>query len=410
MSRLKRAALFSVQYLLKRFPCVAALGARQVGKTTLLKQVFPEAPFFDLEKQSDFQRIARDPEFFLTQYPGPVVFDESQRLPELFAALRVAIDANRQVNGRFLISGSSSPNLLRAVTESLAGRVALFELGGLSLEESWRLSPSPFFEILKSKKFKDLLGLKKRLRGSQVFESCYYGSYPQAFLQRKSDGSFFRLWMENYFETYVNRDVRTLFPKLNLQAYQRFVNMLAYSSGNILNASDFARTLDVSQPTVKYYLQIIEGTFLWRQLPSYHKNIRKRIVKMPKGYIRDSGLLNFLLGIRSEADFWNHPQAGRIWESFITEEIIKGFKSQLISIDPYYLRTHNGTEIDLLLEGDFGIIPIEIKLGAKTDARKIEALIRFVKDARLSLGIVINNADSVGWLAEKIIQVPATFL
>jgi hypothetical protein len=404
---IKRTALSSLAYLLKSFPCVAVLGSRQIGKTTLLKQTWPKAPFYDLEKNSDLDRISRDPEFFLSQMATPVIFDESQILPSLFPALRVAIDAQRNRKGRFLISGSSSPDLLKSITESLAGRVAMFELGGFSLDEAWGKKQSLFYEILDSKRFKELAALKPRYKKNQIVDSLFFGGYPEPFLGKKRDKKFFRLWMENYFSTYINRDIRRLFPSLKIEVFRRFISMLAYSSGDIINASDFARSLDVSQPTVKLYLRIAEGTFLWRNLSSYRKSLRKRITKAPKGYLRDSGLLIHLMGIRSSSELFHHSRVGRIWESFVSEEIIKGFKNKLLDVQPSYYHTPNETEIDLILEGNFGILPIEIKLGVKTDDRRVKGLIRFVEDHKLDLGIVINNSEQVSWLSSKIIQIPA---
>ena len=237
--KIKRSAAHSIEYLLSQFPCVAVLGTRQVGKTTLIKQVLPEAPFFDLERRVDCDRVRRDPDFFFSQYDSPLIIDEAQLVPELFPALRVAIDARRGENGRFLISGSSSPDLAGKLNESLAGRMAVFE------------------------------SLKPRFDTARLFESCLRGGYPEAFLERRDDAKSFALWMENYVRSYLQRDVRILFPGLNLDAYQLFLDMLSRSSGQMVNASDLGRSLGVSQPTVQQYLRIAQGTFVWRRHPSY---------------------------------------------------------------------------------------------------------------------------------------------
>jgi predicted AAA+ superfamily ATPase len=215
--------------------------------------------------------------------------------------------------------------------------------------------------------------------------------------------------MENYFATYVRRDISMLFPGLNLNAYQRFIRMLAHSTGTIINASEFARSLSVSQPTVRSYLEIIAGTFLWRNLESYQKNVRRRVSKMPKGHLKGSGLLCHLLGIRNTESLLSHPGVGRIWEAFIVEELIKEFEARLIKVSAYYYRTHNQAEIDLILEGELGTLPIEIKLGRKIDRRQIATLKNFISEQNLPIGLVINNAEHIEWLAPKIVQVPATF-
>ncbi len=373
MSEIKRSFTASLEYLLEHFPAVAVLGARQIGKTTLLSQLCPEAPCFDLESPSDLARIEDDPEFILAQYTETVVIDEAQSLPALFPVLRVLIDKRRTRAGQFLLSGSSSPLLIDNITETLAGRVAAVEFGGISLQESWQLPTSPFYDWIRHGNYDALPDWAPRTHQDRLWQSCIYGQYPEPFLKRK-DGRFHALWMENYFATYVRRDISTLFPGLNLNAYRRFIRMLGHSTGTIINASEFARSLNVSQPTVRSYLEIIAGTFLWRNLESYRKNIQRRVSKMPKGHLRDSGLLCHLLGIRNPHDLLRHPGAGRIWEAFIIEELIKGFEERLIQVHPYFYRTHNQAEIDLILEGEFGTLPIEIKLGAKTDRRQLTTL------------------------------------
>ncbi len=408
MSDIKRVAENTIRGLLKRFPCVAVVGARQTGKTTLIKNLLPKTPFYDMERQADFQRAKDDPDFFLSSIQTPAVIDEAQKLPELFNALRVAIDQDRRP-GRFLISGSSSPDLLKGITESLAGRVALFELCGFSTEEMWGLKPSPFYEMIGEKRFGDLPGLRPRLDLKRVLEACVSGTYPEPFLKRR-DPEYVRLWMENYFDAYVKRDIRDIFPGLNIALYRTFLQMLALASGETFNASSFARSLDVSQPTVKSYWRIAEGTFLWRGLPSYAKNATKRVSHMPRGHWRDSGLLNHLLRVRTPEDLRAHPQVGRIWEGFVIEELLKGFRNRAISCDAFYYQTHNQAEIDLILEGDFGLLPVEIKWGFKTDPRRLLSLRRFVEERGAPLGLCVNNAESVEWLAPKILQIPAAYL
>jgi len=407
MHDIKRSAVTSINFLLKKFPCVAILGARQIGKTTLLKQVLSKAPFFDMEKQADFDRISRDPDFFLSQYENPIVIDEAQILPEFFSALRVKIDANRNRNGQYLISGSSSPELLTKISESLAGRIAIFELGGFSLEESWKKNGNSLYQHIAEKNTAKILSLKPQLSNRQLLESCLTGSYPEPFLKHRNDPKTFSLWMENYFRSYIERDVRNTFPGLNIENYRRFVSMLAGASGQILNASEFARSLNVSQPTVKSYFQIAHGTFVWRILPSYQKNISKRIIKMPKGHMRDSGLLNYILKNRDVDSLQIHPLYGRIWETFVIEEFLKGFQNRLILTEPFFYRTSNQAEIDLILEGEFGTLPIEIKSGTLTPKKSIITLKQFVEEHNLPFGIVINQSRENIWLTEKILQISA---
>jgi len=186
--------------------------------------------------------------------------------------------------------------------------------------------------------------------------------------------------------------------------------MIAYSTGEIINASNFGRSLDVSQPTIKKYMEIIEGTFLWRKLAPYEKSKTKRVSKMPRGHLRDTGLINYLLNISNVQSLKGHQLYGRIWEGFITEQIIKGVDRNLIKYSSYFYRTNNQSEIDLIIEGRFGTIPIKIKSGSNTSIKQLKTLENFVKAESCPYGIVVNNGDQIYKLSNKIIQVPAIFL
>lgn len=407
MSYLKRDLSRTIQYLLANFPVVAVLGARQVGKSTLLRNTLPEAAYFDLEREADFQRVSDDPALLLQEVTLPVIFDEAQLSPALFRALRVTVDERREVSGQFLLSGSSSPHLLKQISETLAGRIAIVELDPLSWHEVLERPANDLLRAFESpEKLPELQATKNK---QELLDLCLKGGYPEPVL-KSGDKRFYRLWMENYLKTYVERDVRALFPQLNLEAYKRFIQMLAFSSGEIINAANFARSLDVSQPTIKSYLEIVEGTFLWRRLSSYQKNVNKRIVKMPKGHIRDTGLINYFLRIQNVNDMKSHPQFGCIWETFIIEQILRHFKNNAERVEYYYYRTHNQAEIDLILETDFGLIPVEIKAGSVTPKKQITTLENFVKEHNCRYGLVINNGDQVYRLSESIYQLPAIFL
>lgn len=408
MSYKKRLITDSLHYLLSNFPVVAVLGARQTGKSTLIRQILPNAAYFDLERQADFQRVNDDPELLLQEVDQPVIFDEAQLSAGLFRALRVSIDQRRNQPGQFLLSGSSSPQLLQQVSETLAGRVAIVELDPLSWHELLGTkTPNDIVATLADPE--KMLHLEPTSNKAELLNLCLYGGYPEPTLKRK-DKKFFRLWMENYFKTYIERDIRALFPQLRLDAYQRFIQMLAFSSGEMINAASFARSLDVSQPTIKHYFDIVEGTFLWRRIPSYQKNVRKRVVKMPRGHIRDTGLINYFLRLHDENDMKAHPRFGRIWETFITEQLIRAYKDQIERIEYTYYRTQNQAEIDLILETDHGLIPIEIKAGSVTSKRQLIALEQFIKEHHCPYGLVINNGDDTYKLSPSIYQLPAIYL
>ncbi len=407
MKPITREFTAGIKQLLHNFPCVVVLGARQTGKTTLLRQVLPDAPIFDLERTGDYERITADPLFFLNSNPLPLLIDEAQLCPELFSAIRVKIDEDRGRNGQFLLSGSSSPELLKNVSESLAGRVAIVELSGFSWSEAARTKPSRIYQLLNTQDC-DFQKLQPVHTLDKLYELCFYGGYPDPYLARKKVG-YTDLWCENYLSTYLHRDIRRLFPGLKAETYKRFIKMMSFSSGETINASEFARSLDVSQPTAKNYFDIAQGTYFWRIIPSYQKSRKKRLVKMPKGHLRDTGLITHLLNIPRIQDLKNHPKFGAIWETFIIEQLIKNLQSNLIRFDYYYYRTADQSEVDLVLEGKFGLIPIEIKTGLYRGKEQIKGLINFVAEYDCKLGILINNESEIVKLTENIYQIPAVF-
>lgn len=392
---------------MENFPCVVIIGARQVGKTTIIKQLNISDNYYDLEKESDFQIINNDPEYFLSQAKYPLVIDEAQLSPKLFQALRVVIDENRSKKASFLLSGSSSPQLLKNISESLAGRVSIIELPNLSWHEAFKREESQFAKQIFSKE--GLENLEAHLNKKELADLILYGTYPEPFLNRSNEDFFFS-WQENYIKTYIERDVRSLFPNLNLSAYKRFISMLAYSSGEILNKAKFASALDVSEPTINHYLEIVEGTFLWRKLPAFQSNKKKILIKSPKGYIRDTGLINYFLKIETHEQLLSHPNYGYIWEVFVIEQIVKSLQRNQRNFNTYFYRSKNKLEVDLIIESPQGLIPIEIKSGSSTEANKLNHLKKFIEEYECPYGILVNNGDKLTWLNNKIIQIPAIFL
>ena len=205
----------------------------------------------------------------------------------------------------------------------------------------------------------------------------------------------------------MNRDIAQLFPRLNKQAYQRFLSTLSHLSGTILNKSEIARSIEVSEGALREYLQIAEGTFLWRSIPYYANNTLKSLVKRPKGHIRDSGLLHHLMNISTMDALLSSPYAGNSFEGFVIEELIQGLEAANIGyFDTFYQRTHNGSEIDLILEGNFGTIPIEIKMASSIQAKHLTHLHKFIDAKKLPMGIIINQSSEMCWVSKTVLQVP----
>ena len=395
------------------FPVAIILGVRQCGKTTLAKLLRPDWQYFDLERSRDFDFVTRDFEFFIKEHPHSVIINEAQRYPALFQELRGVVDRNRKLKDRFLLTGSSSLDLIKNVSESLAGRVALVELGTFKANETCAIGLPDFYEIFSKNINHTTINFLKRLdpviSHNQLMQAFLKGGYPEPVLDE--DDRFYDAWMENYIQTYIQRDIRTLFPRLDLIKYQRFVSMLTALSGTIINRSQIGRSLDISEKAIRDYLQIAEGSYIWRIIPSYEKSASKSVVKMPKGNIRDSGLAHYIQGITQRKQLPNYPNVGTSFEAFISEEIIKGIQAtDIVNWNYYYFRTRNGAEIDLILEGTFGTLPIEIKFGSMIKQRQIQTLKNFVYKNNLPLGIVINNSDDVQLVADRIIQLPATYI
>jgi len=413
MTGLKRHGESKIKTLLKEFPAVILIGVRQCGKTHLSKKLYPKWKYFDLENSKDKDFITRDFDFFFQEYPKQIILDEAQELPELFKNLRGVIDRNRKINNRFLITGSSSMELMTQVSDSLSGRVATIELGTFKMGEIKKKSLSPFFDIFSaSLKKSNLIFLKKNLSKQKTFNVLpliLKGGYPDPCLSKNKN--YFNIWMKNYFDTYINRDIRRLYPRLNNIRFQRFISMLSELSGTIINRSQVGRSLDLSEVTIKDYLDIADKTFLWRTVPSFSHSKKKSLVKKPKGVLRDSGLLHYLLDIKNKEQLLRSPKLGQIFESFVIEELIKGLNSKILGRWTYsYYKTKNGSEIDFLLEGDFGLLPIEIKFSSSVENRSLISLNQFIKEYSLPFGIVINNSQEVKMISEKIIQIPVSLL
>ena len=402
-----------LQTLLSHFPCVVLTGVRQCGKTTLLGALPGNWQHFDMENSTDRQQVLADPDLFFRLHSDKLVIDEAQLAPPLFAALRVAIDRDRSKKGRFLLSGSSSPELSRQMSESLAGRVARAEMSPLSLSEAWQLPASAFYRLLQqgAPASDVFMAATERLSLKQVQDYWFAGGYPEPWL---SDSEEFRsLWARHYIDSYLLRDIGALFPNLNRDRFRQFINLLSQHSGNILNNADMARSLGVSEPTVRDWLRIAHDTFLWRHIPAWDRSVSKQLVKHPKGFLRDSGLLHRLLRIPDATLLATHAVVGKSWEGMVVETVLRGFENAGIDVQPFHYRTRGGAEIDLLLEGQFGsaqLLPIEIKLTQHSDQRSMRSLTNFVVTHDCPLGLVINNTDRPRWLSERILAIPAASL
>jgi len=412
MHGMNRDAAGLLQSYLGTFPCVALLGVRQCGKTTLLETLPRQWKRFDLERRADHTVIATDPDTFFRLNPRQVAIDEAQILPGIFPALRVAIDEHRHEKGRFVITGSSSPALLHSISESLAGRVGIIEMAPFSWAEVTETTGrDSFLERLLVRRAPPaelIENLKPRGELSLAHDYWFRGGFPEPWL---NPGDRFRAhWIEQYLQTYLFRDIKRLFPGLDDIRFRRFLEMLGGLSGRILNYADVARALGVSQPTARDYFAIAHGTFVWRTIPAYTRDVVKRVVKHPRGYLRDSGLLHALLRVPDTDALLSHPQMGASWEGMVVEEILRQLTALGAAHDYSYYRTGAGAEVDLVVEGSFGRVAIEIKHGSAVDARGLRPLRDFVDGHKARLGIVVNNDTVARQYDENLIGLPFTCL
>ena len=366
-----------LSHLARQFPAVLILGARQVGKTTLARQVFPGHTYLDLEDPTTRALFAEDPRFQLdARQSQGLVLDEAQRLPVLFDALRGAVDADRQRMGRFVILGSAQPTLVRQVAESLAGRVGILELAPLTVQEA----------STGSQPVKD-------------FEQLWLcGGFPDA-LGAAGRGGHFRDWWEAYLRTYVERDLPAMGVGSDPLVMRKLMTMLAHSQGGMANLSQFAAALGCSQPTVARYVDILEQSFLLRRLPPYFRNVGKRLVKAPKLYLRDTGLLHHLLNIDSLDALSSHPIRGASWETFVLEDLLRREALAHPHALPHFWRTAGGAEADLLLERSGALHAVEIKTARATSPYLARGLRAIMEDTGAITATVIDQGQGVDPLA-----------
>lgn len=359
---------------MRRHPIVAIIGARQVGKTTLslaLAGTSAEATRFDLESPRDLARLA-DAQLALERLRGLVVLDEIQRRPELFPLLRVLAD-RPDTPARFLVLGSASPELLRQSSESLAGRIYHYALGGLDIGEVGMTQ-------------RDILWLR--------------GGFPRSFLAESDEASF--EWRTAFIRTFVERDLPQLGVTIPSETLHRFWSMLAHYHAQLWNGAELARAFGISATAVRRYLDILSSALVIRQLPPWFENLSKRQVRAPKVYIVDSGMLHALLGITSERDLLSHPKVGASWEGFIIEDLINRFELQ--RNEAYFWATHAGAELDLLVLRRGRRIGFEIK---RTVAPTLTRSMRTAcEDLRLDRLYVIHAGDDAFPLADKVEAVP----
>lgn len=342
--------------ILATFPSMAVTGSRQSGKSTLLRHALPEYRYVTLDDPAVLDQALSDPVFFLDSIGEPCIIDEIQLAPEILSYVKMRIDSNRNLNGRFVFTGSQQFSMIKNLGDSLAGRIALLDLHPFSVAEMQQISRSN--------------------EGLELFlKSCFKGAYPQLAVTPDIDR---RLWYSSYIQTYLERDIRSLYDIGSLREFHRFLQLLSVRCSQMLNMSSFATDIGVSVTTIKRWLSVLEAGRIIFLLPPYFNNLGKRITKMPKVYFHDTGLACYLAGIRDREQLLEGAMAGALFENFCIQETVKIFTNTGEQPRLSYLRTNNGLEVDLIIEGsNMRPLPVEIKLSRTPTASLASGITRY---------------------------------
>ena len=369
---IKRNILNQLQKYLTIFPAIAILGPRQCGKSTLVKSLnknFKEILYLDLQKESDLNKLSEPELFFESNKDKIICLDEIQLVPRLFSVLRSIIDGNR-VNGKFILLGSASPELIQQTSESLAGRIGMLHL-------------SPF--LINELNYQESFNLQK---------FWFRGGFPNSYLAQNDENS--SIWLENYIRTYIERDIPQLGFQIPALQLKRLLTMCAHNQGQQLNLSKLGESMGLTHPTIRRYIDLLEQTFIVRIIQPYEVNIKKRLVKSPKVFVRDSGILHQLLAISSFNSLLGNPVFGSSWEGIVIENVIVNMPGW----DYFFYRTATGDEIDLLLKKGNQIIAIECKA---SDAPKVtKGFYRSLEVIKPNKTFIIAPTNDLYQIAENV--------
>lgn len=373
----------------RTFPALLITGARQVGKTTLLKMGWGATHrLVSLENPDLRARALSDPVGFLRENPPPVIFDEIQYAPELLSYIKTSIDADR-LPGQWLLTGSQNFTLMQGVSQSLAGRVAILNLFPCSMEEVLGIKGSP---VSVPDLLADIFSGNRAVQAPDftLADWLLRGAYPELRANPDVDRN---LWCASYIQTYLERDVRQILNVGDLNSFARFLRLLAARTGQILNYSDLGRDAGVSAPTARKWISVLEASGQVFLLPPYFRNFGKRLVKSPKLYFLDTGLATFLTGLHSPAPLISGPLYGPLFESAVMAAWVKAFCHRGLPPTLYYWRSHAGLDVDLLVEFDGRLYPVEIKATATVMPRHADSLVKWMNLAEFHGGSSVIMAD-----------------
>jgi predicted AAA+ superfamily ATPase len=391
----------SLKDAVKSFPAVFIGGPRRSGKTTLTK-TFLKGYNYVLLDEADVRSLAiEDPRGFLEKYPPPVIIDEIQNAPDILPYIKARIDKNKKP-GQWVITGSQQWALMEGISETLAGRIAILHLYPFSLEEAQKI---PRVNLSTAETFLEALMRARKIPAKSVSLGRWLleGGYPEVVLNQKVSR---KLWFSSYLQTYIDRDIRGLIKQSNLHDFERFIRLLAARTAQELNCSTLSRDIGVSVPTIKTWLTLVEASGLVFLLMPYHKNFGKRLIKAPKCYFMDTGLVCYLSGHQVEEHVLQGPMAGALFETACVAQFYKRFSALVDPCSLYYYRSTDGLEVDLLIETGRRIYPVEMKLSSTIDSSKAKALVKWLeisknKDAK---GLIISSSKQMGSVGNNVVN------
>lgn len=334
------------------YPVVILIGPRQSGKTTLVRTAFDKHDYISLEDPDNREFASEDPRGFLGQFAGSVILDEIQRVPDLFSYIQGTVDEADKA-GQFILTGSQNFLLMEKVSQSLAGRCAVLHLLPFTRSELAGQTKMDISAVGRK------IPRRKTDENANLFDHLFTGGYPRIHDKKLEP----HRWLANYYRTYVERDVRQVLNVGDTEAFGRFIRLCAGRCGQLLNMSSLAADCGISSMTVKRWLSMLEASYLVLLLRSHHKSFRKRLVKSPKLYFLDSGLLCYLLRIRSREDLRIHALRGAVFESWVVSELLKDYYNDGLEPDIFFWRDSTGHEIDVIVDLGAELLPIEIKSG-----------------------------------------------
>jgi len=406
MKYFKRYAEQKLKRLAENFSAVLVNGSRQVGKSTLLKHVFPEAREILFDPYFDEYRVKEDPDLFLNNFPPPLILDEVQYVPELLSAIKRRLEKDKSP-GMYLMSGSQNLMVLKTVSESMAGRVAILNLEAMSIGELYGSdNTTGWLNKYIEDPFSLLLLKSNEHAGGSMVRNMWRGGLP-GIIEKPDD--LVPDYMKAYVETYLERDIRVMGNVQDLADFRRFLELSAALTSQEINNSEFGRELGYSGKTAGKWLGLLQNTYLWRENQPYHGNTIKRISKKPKGYFSDTGLICYLLRISSPESLISSTMLGSIFETWVLNEITRQIINLPLSPRIYHWRTNGGAEVDIILEIDGKFYPIEAKsttrLG-KNDIRGIKAFRDTYSTAHIMPGLVVYAGDKLFRIDDNTIAIP----